>query len=71
MLPQVDMEAFLTLTNADLVELGISSNDSRQQILSAISELNMGKVRIVDLDEPFRIVYRSTVQMGLLIPDDY
>lgn len=42
--PQVDMEAFLTLTDGDLQELGIKTDGSRQQILAAISELNAGKV---------------------------
>lgn len=41
---QVDMEAFLTLTDGDLKELGIMTDGSRQQILAAISELNAGKV---------------------------
>lgn len=44
---QVDMEAFLTLTDGDLKELGIKTDGSRQQILAAISELNAGKVLIV------------------------
>ncbi|XP_013379306.1 ankyrin repeat and SAM domain-containing protein 6 [Lingula anatina] len=42
---EVDMEAFLTLSDADLQELGIDSNEPRKQILSAISELNSGKGR--------------------------
>lgn len=41
---QVDMEAFLTLTDDDLKELGIANVDSRRQILKAIRELNSGKV---------------------------
>lgn len=41
----VDMEAFLTLTDGDLKELGIKTDGSRQQILAAISELNAGKGR--------------------------
>ena len=41
---QVDMEAFLTLTETDLNELGISHTQSKQQILSTISELKTGKV---------------------------
>lgn len=40
------MEAFLTLTDGDLQELGIKTDGSRQQILAAISELNAGKVFI-------------------------
>lgn len=44
---QVDMEAFLTLTDDDLKELGISNNESRRQILTAITELNTGKVCII------------------------
>lgn len=39
------MEAFLTLTDGDLKELGIKTDGPRQQILAAISELNAGKVR--------------------------
>ncbi|XP_067651536.1 ankyrin repeat and SAM domain-containing protein 6-like [Haliotis asinina] len=42
---EVDMEAFLTLTDDDLKELGISNNESRRQILTAITELNTGKGR--------------------------
>ncbi|KAI4806696.1 hypothetical protein KUCAC02_017510 [Chaenocephalus aceratus] len=41
----VDMEAFLTLTDGDLRELGIKTDGPRQQILAAISELNAGKGR--------------------------
>ncbi|XP_070107339.1 ankyrin repeat and SAM domain-containing protein 6 isoform X3 [Equus przewalskii] len=43
---EVDMEAFLTLTDGDLKELGIKTDGSRQQILAAISELNAGKMNI-------------------------
>lgn len=39
------MEAFLTLTDGDLKELGIKTDGPRQQILAAISELNAGKGR--------------------------
>ncbi|XP_053402711.1 ankyrin repeat and SAM domain-containing protein 6-like [Mercenaria mercenaria] len=42
---EVDMEAFLTLTDDDLTELGISHVESRKQILTEISELNTGKAR--------------------------
>lgn len=38
------MEAFLTLTDKDLQELGITTDEPRQQILAAICELNAGKV---------------------------
>lgn len=38
------MEAFLTLNDGDLSELGVTRKDARQQILAAISELNSGKV---------------------------
>ncbi|MGH0121744.1 UNVERIFIED_CONTAM: hypothetical protein FKN15_075160 [Acipenser sinensis] len=41
---EVDMEAFLTLSDGDLKELGIKTDGPRQQILAAISELNAGKV---------------------------
>lgn len=42
------MEAFLTLTDGDLKELGIKTDGPRQQILAAISELNAGKVHLVE-----------------------
>ncbi|KAK1173646.1 ankyrin repeat and SAM domain-containing protein 6-like [Acipenser oxyrinchus oxyrinchus] len=42
---EVDMEAFLTLSDGDLKELGIKTDGPRQQILAAISELNAGKGR--------------------------
>ena len=38
------MEAFLTLNDGDLQYLGVTQRDARQQILSAIHELNSGKV---------------------------
>lgn len=41
------MEAFLTLTDGDLRELGIKTDGPRQQILAAISELNAGKVQLL------------------------
>ena len=41
------MEAFLTLTDGDLKELGIKTDGPRQQILAAISELNAGKVGLI------------------------
>lgn len=47
LLLQVDMEAFLTLTDGDLKELGIKTDGPRQQILAAISELNAGKVHLL------------------------
>ena len=40
------MEAFLTLTDDDLTELGISHGESRRQILTKITELNSRKVSI-------------------------
>lgn len=42
---EVDMEAFLSLNDTDLSELGVTHKDARQQILAAISELNSGKDR--------------------------
>ncbi|XP_028290558.1 ankyrin repeat and SAM domain-containing protein 6 [Gouania willdenowi] len=42
---EVDMEAFLTLSDEDLKELGIKTDGPRQQILAAIKELNAGKGR--------------------------
>ena len=44
---QVDMEAFLTLTDEDLRELGIAHVDSRRQILAAIFDLRAGKVKLI------------------------
>ena len=41
---KVDMEAFLTLTDRDLRELGVETAGERQQILTTITELNSGKV---------------------------
>ena len=38
------MEAFLTMSDRDLSELGVTQKDARQQILAAIAELNCGKV---------------------------
>lgn len=42
---EVDMEAFLSLTDDDLVELGISNDESRRQILATVGELNLNKDR--------------------------
>ena len=42
---EVDMEAFLTLTDSDLRELGIHSAESRRQILATISDMNANKDR--------------------------
>lgn len=38
------MEAFLTLSDGDLKELGISTNEPRRQILEAIARLKNEKV---------------------------
>ena len=43
------MEAFLTLSDGDLRELGISSVEPRRQILSAISGLKSEKVKSEDI----------------------
>lgn len=43
---EIDMEAFLTLSESDLCELGITHEDSRRQILHAIGDLSNGKVCI-------------------------
>ena len=40
------MEAFLTLSDDDLKELGISHLEPRRQILTAIHELKSGKVSV-------------------------
>ncbi|XP_048576704.1 ankyrin repeat and SAM domain-containing protein 6-like isoform X2 [Nematostella vectensis] len=42
---EVDMEAFLTLNDGDLEDLGVTQRDARNQILAAIAELNTGKDR--------------------------
>ena len=39
------MEAFLTLDDEDLCELGIAQHEPRRQILAAITELKSGKGR--------------------------
>ena len=39
------MEAFLTLNDSDLQEIGISQQEPRRQILAAITELKSGKGR--------------------------
>ncbi|TRY69888.1 hypothetical protein DNTS_015350 [Danionella cerebrum] len=60
---EVDMEAFLTLTDRDLQELGINSD--REQILSAITELNAGKTTTPGDDE-FSGLHRLQLQKVLL-----
>ena len=42
---QVDMEAFLTLDEDNLVELGVAQHEPRRQILAAITELKSRKGR--------------------------
>ncbi|RDD40056.1 Ankyrin repeat and SAM domain-containing protein 6 [Trichoplax sp. H2] len=42
---EVDMEAFLSLDDFDLKDLGINHDQSRKQILAAITELNSNKDR--------------------------
>lgn len=49
------MEAFLTLTDGDLKELGIKTDGPRQQILAAISELNAGKVSVCGISLNYRL----------------
>lgn len=49
------MEAFLTLTDGDLKELGIKTDGPRQQILAAISELNAGKVSFCGSSLSYRL----------------
>jgi len=39
---EIDMESFLTLTQQDLCELGITQELSRQQILRVIDKMNTG-----------------------------
>eukprot|EP00050_Salpingoeca_kvevrii_P014894 m.41378 g.41378 ORF g.41378 m.41378 type:complete len:808 (-) comp6041_c0_seq3:93-2516(-) len=38
---EIDYDAFLTLSDSDLEELGIESSEARQRILSLISDLNL------------------------------
>ncbi|CAH3042171.1 unnamed protein product [Pocillopora meandrina] len=42
---EVDMESFLTLSDGDLSELGVTRKDARQQILTAIAEIKSSKDR--------------------------
>ena len=39
------MEAFLTLSESDLREIGVTQQEPRRQILAAITELQTGKGR--------------------------
>ncbi|MEQ2205281.1 hypothetical protein XENOCAPTIV_009624, partial [Xenoophorus captivus] len=67
----VDMEAFLTLTDGDLKELGIKTDGPRQQILSAISELNAGKLSRTlsnDLDETPGSFLQQKITSSTLMP---
>lgn len=41
------MEAFLSLDEFDLKDLGINHDQSRKQILAAITKLNSNKVRFL------------------------
>ena len=50
------MEAFLTLNDSDLTDLGVTQKFARQQILTAISELNCGKVLFNALHRHFRLL---------------
>jgi len=59
---EVDMEAFLTLTDCDLKELGIQSAESRRQILAAISEMNANKDRERQLYQKIMASFNSTLQ---------
>ena len=59
---EVDMEAFLTLTDCDLKELGIQSPESRRQILAAISEMNAKKDRDQQLHQRIMANFNSTLQ---------
>lgn len=59
------MEAFLTLTDGDLKELGIKTDGPRQQILAAISELNAGKVHLVKTLLLYTFKCFSAVQLNI------
>lgn len=50
------MEAFLTLNDSDLTDLGVTQKIARQQILTAISELNCGKVMFNNLHRHFHLL---------------
>jgi len=58
---EVDMEAFLTLTDCDLNELGIRSPESRRQILAAISEMNANKDRERQLYQKVMANFNTTL----------
>lgn len=62
---EVDMEAFLTLTDQDLKELGISNMQSRSQILTAINKLSTGKGKerqqLIDTMTSFQTTLKAKV----------
>ena len=58
------MEAFLTLTDRDLRELGVETVGERQQILTTITELNSGKVTCAFILNPLAPI--STCIFSLL-----
>jgi hypothetical protein len=53
------MEAFLTLTDTDLNELGITQTQAKSQILTAITELNTGKVNLSVSLESLKLEQRA------------
>lgn len=57
------MEAFLTLTDGDLKELGIKTDGPRQQILAAISELNAGKVSFSVIILKAYFIFRAQIKI--------
>jgi hypothetical protein len=62
---EVDMEAFLTLSDGDLKELGIASNEPRRQILEAIAHLKNEKGRErKQLNETMKSYRKSSAGTG-------
>ena len=65
------MEAFLTLTDRDLRELGVETAGERQQILTTITELNSGKVRVYLSIETRCCDYLSCQSTGDFVPTNH
>src|SRR6218665_832249 len=64
------MEAFLTLTDSDLLELGISNDESRHQILTSINELNLNKVRSRTQQRLHSPLSCLTLELFMFLSDD-
>ena len=63
------MEAFLTLTDEDLKELGIAHKEPRRQILTAITELKSGKVPHTFVIKPIFDAVVFSIIAGALLCD--